>query len=190
MSDDKTYNGWKNYETWAANLWIDGLTVDDLISDPEEYEDDQELTYAVAKALESYVDELDPLADECSMFSDLLHAAMHEIDYYEIAEHYVSDYRYDNPIKTSDNYRIEYSYNSPYMWESLTDNGAYSYHIDSFWEAFEECIQDAIDNNYTSVTIEWRLDPDELSEDSELNLMISRLMYKQNTRSEKVNKGE
>jgi hypothetical protein len=22
MSEDKTYNGWKNYETWCVNLWI------------------------------------------------------------------------------------------------------------------------------------------------------------------------
>jgi hypothetical protein len=23
MSEDKRYNGWANYETWAVNLWID-----------------------------------------------------------------------------------------------------------------------------------------------------------------------
>lgn len=22
MSNDKTYNGWTNYETWLVNLWI------------------------------------------------------------------------------------------------------------------------------------------------------------------------
>lgn len=26
MSDDKTYNGWTNYETWNVYLWITGDT--------------------------------------------------------------------------------------------------------------------------------------------------------------------
>jgi hypothetical protein len=39
MSENKRYNGWANYETWAVKLWMD--------NDPGEYEHWRETAQAV-----------------------------------------------------------------------------------------------------------------------------------------------
>lgn len=88
MSDTR-YNGWVNYETWAANLWIDNDegTYKEACRMARRADDVGDL----ACALKSWV-ESDMLPDlGSSLAADLLGAAVSEIHWHEIAEHYWED---------------------------------------------------------------------------------------------------
>ena len=76
-------NGWKNKETWLVNLWLgDTFT--------EQAEDGQKITEGFIRETVDYlVDSTGHGADP--MVRDLLNCALSEIDYREIAKHYVSD---------------------------------------------------------------------------------------------------
>lgn len=94
--DEKGYNGWTNYETWAVALWVD--------NDRGLYEESREIvreakagaifadtpTFAVANALEAWVKDMSPDL-EASLWSDLLGAALSEVHWYEIAENFLED---------------------------------------------------------------------------------------------------
>jgi len=86
-----TYNGWKNYETWNINLWLDsGESFREDVVCNEELQD----TYALAQHIENFIDEL--YGQDCKvygMFTDLLNAALNEVDYYEIAENWLSSWQ-------------------------------------------------------------------------------------------------
>lgn len=96
---DTTYNGWTNYETWCANLWIDNEDgywrehTQDILR--EEDNDRDDATDELARAMESYYDEFAP--DVEGMYADLLGASMSRINWYEIAKHYVDDAITDVP---------------------------------------------------------------------------------------------
>jgi hypothetical protein len=93
MNDNK-YNGWTNYETWNANLWIDNdwrmneriamLTADLFGS----YEDLDEITNFVAHEIKSmFVDMMPDI--ENGFFSDVMNASFREVNFHEIARYYV-----------------------------------------------------------------------------------------------------
>lgn len=92
MSDG--YNGWKNYETWNANLWMDndGMTehwqerAAELVTD----DGDRDVTCQLADEIKQWIEDNRPEVP-VSMYLDLLLASISEIDTYEIAEHYISD---------------------------------------------------------------------------------------------------
>ena len=90
------YNGWNNYETWVCNLWLDNDGSFDDLSDLAvtmmiDHENDRDAaTHDLAEHIESIVTDSTPDIGN-NMFSDLLSAAIGEIDFYEIAEHYISD---------------------------------------------------------------------------------------------------
>lgn len=83
--DDKTYNGWKKYETWNVNLWLE--------NEPGTYDYLHDLANNSRMTLDQKVDELkdfiennNPLCNVSSMYSDLLSSALSEVDYHEIIE--------------------------------------------------------------------------------------------------------
>jgi hypothetical protein len=85
-----SYNGWKNYETWAVKLWLDNdeslyHTAMNLVED--EHEDASDL----ADSIQSFIDEIAP--EVTGLFSDLLNSALSEVDWVEIAESYISDWK-------------------------------------------------------------------------------------------------
>ena len=97
------YNGWKNYETLNVSLWLDNdqgtqsfviktaqQCYDDAKADRHSTREEVARVH-LADQLKDYVEEMNPLASDASMFSDLLGAALSEVDWYEMAEHYLAD---------------------------------------------------------------------------------------------------
>ena len=110
MSDEaKTYNGWRNYETWAVALhlgndqgtqeyWAEHAEAcyrDAVAADPDDNREDWTHAAAVALAdrLKNEIDdeEMCPTLAGCSLYTDLLRAALGEVDWYEIATHFAAD---------------------------------------------------------------------------------------------------
>ena len=86
MSDNKGYNGWPTYETWLVALWLD--------NDEASYDWSRDVVrhardlYDAAEELKGFVEELNPLADNATLFSDLLNSALSEVHWVEIAQAY------------------------------------------------------------------------------------------------------
>lgn len=98
------YQGWKNYETWAVALWVDNEEstqnmvlewVDELRGTESEqvkegiWTADEALRFNLAERLKEWVEENNPVASEASMYSDLMGAAISEVDWQEVADHYI-----------------------------------------------------------------------------------------------------
>ena len=101
------YNGWTNWETWNAALWIgevDGMPdeiANQALKEIENYTDDDNVdvnqaTYVLAQWLEGYATEMffghidrdelhGPAADA------IYHSYIPSVDWYEIARHYIAD---------------------------------------------------------------------------------------------------
>ena len=93
MNDTK-YNGWTNYETWNANLWIDNdwrisehiamITADYFGS----YEDLDTITNLLKERINDMF--LDMMPDvEAGFFSDVMSASFRKVNFWEIARYYV-----------------------------------------------------------------------------------------------------
>ena len=96
MSEDKRYNGWANYETWAWKLWLDNDegTYDywrEVAGDMLDKHNNEDASYYLSKELKEQCQADNPLGDSNSAYVDLLGAAISEIDFYEIAESMVND---------------------------------------------------------------------------------------------------
>lgn len=77
------YNGYSNYQTWCVSLWLD--------NDEGTYESIRDAAkiafskYELAIFIREYVEAERPLADQASMFTDLLNHALTNVNYEEIA---------------------------------------------------------------------------------------------------------
>lgn len=87
------YNGWSNYETWNASLWIDndwGLSENIAQHTAElfgSYEDADEITSMVADYIKDIFLDLAP--DVEGFYSDIINSAIKTVNWHEIARHYV-----------------------------------------------------------------------------------------------------
>ena len=91
-TQDKTYNGWTNYETWNVKLWLDND--DSNQSWQRELASDARRTrYPKAHLMDALKDALQETMPviPASMFSDLLQAAFDNVNWYEIAEAILKD---------------------------------------------------------------------------------------------------
>lgn len=188
--DKDKYNGWHNYETWVVNLWIgdnsDDL-VEELITAPDGSPSD---IYELSKRLRDYVEDMSPLADDASMFSDLLGGALSDCNWYEIAEHWMIDYMENHPIIGTKANPAEYNV-SPSMPTVADENHPFwaesdeiTEECESFWKAFNICIENAIDNDYTSIVIRYSIN--EIDVTYADGWRADRLIEQQNERNTKI----
>lgn len=102
MGESKGYNCWTNYETWSIPLFIDNdggadywrERTEEIIRDSEPDQvctRKQRAAITLADALKDEFEENNPLADQCSVYSQLLSGALSEVNWDEIARHYVDD---------------------------------------------------------------------------------------------------
>lgn len=96
MANDKSYNGWSNYETWNVKLWIDNEegsyrywreVVQEGWEDSDH--DKEDTAYYVSRRLEHEIKDSAP--ELSGTYGDLLGAALSEVNWYEIAEEMVND---------------------------------------------------------------------------------------------------
>lgn len=105
--DERRYEGWSNYETWAVSLWLDNdepsyrywreqveqhrreagdsSRVQEGIWTPSEA-----LRFNLADQIKEVVNDGSPL-NEASLYSDLLSAAISEVNWTEIADHWLNE---------------------------------------------------------------------------------------------------
>lgn len=95
---NKEYNGWHNYETWVVNLWMDND------EGSQSYWQEQAEECVKVDGREDAVTSLSDLIkdnheeqwseinqDRASVFSDLMGAALSEVNWREIAQHLVDE---------------------------------------------------------------------------------------------------
>jgi len=75
--NDTTYNGWCNFETWQANLWLDNDGTLDMLR-----EDDMLTEDAITHQLESLLDDIPP-----SLLGDIVTSWIHCVRVDEILKH-------------------------------------------------------------------------------------------------------
>jgi hypothetical protein len=80
-----SYNGWSNYETWNVSLWLNNEQPTYFYLRELANEEDKS-DYEKAQELRDFVADHNPLAEDASMFSDILGAALSDVDYREIIE--------------------------------------------------------------------------------------------------------
>lgn len=106
MTQDNTYNGWTNYETWVVNLWLanDSGSVDRLNEMARDClmqasGDITNAAYQLAAQIESEHEEFMPKTT--GVYADLLGHALRMVDWQEIAQYVVDDvyqeWSEDNP---------------------------------------------------------------------------------------------
>jgi len=83
-----SYNGWTNYETWNVALWIDNEegTYSERCDLAERATD----SYRLAQDIKAWINEMAPDLG-ASLFSDLLSAALSEVNWEEIAENWYNE---------------------------------------------------------------------------------------------------
>lgn len=94
--DTQKYNGWTNYSTWLCNLWFSDFTpmFEDHTADLSDEHDTKD---ALLDTLEEWIENDITEYVECNVnesngfIMDVINHALHEIDYRDIAEHYIDD---------------------------------------------------------------------------------------------------
>ena len=98
--DEEGYNGWTNYETWCVALWIGnepesyGYALEitrSVIESADPDDKDYVIVNDVCNALKGWIEDMNPLNDTATLFTDLLNAALSEVNWYEIAGNYIEE---------------------------------------------------------------------------------------------------
>ena len=95
MTEEKNehkYNGWANYETWAVKLWLDNEepSYRHWTEQAKRWHGEDDAASSLAEQLKEEVREAAPL-EESSLYTDLLNAALAEVDWSEIAHSYLDE---------------------------------------------------------------------------------------------------
>lgn len=115
MDREQKYNGWNNFETWLVALWLDNDCSTYRAWREEALEcwktaaqSDRVLkwnwsrhegaTFQLAELLENAVREGSSI-EESGLYADLLNAALSDVDWREIASHYLADVTSEEAFK-------------------------------------------------------------------------------------------
>ena len=88
------YNGWTNYETWLINLHFDGFDFEDVMDIFDDCQDRGDMLIRIADYIENYVEEVvESMVEQPSnpLIQDIIRSTLGEVDYRDIAEHYIDD---------------------------------------------------------------------------------------------------
>lgn len=95
------YNGWTNYETWLVNLWMDNEEGSQSYysEKAQEVYDSAQADAPFTREERATLDLADMLKDEYAeavpevtgLWADMINAALSEVDWHEIAEHYIEN---------------------------------------------------------------------------------------------------
>ena len=94
--ETETYNGWTNYETWVVSLWNDNEESsyrywrEEARRHAEDSDDQSDAIRSLAEQLKEEISDNAPTT-EPSVYSDLLNAALSEVNWAEIAENLLSE---------------------------------------------------------------------------------------------------
>lgn len=86
---ENKYNGWKNYQTWVTALWMENEigTYNFFHEMSNSCEDKFELADMIKEYFENEYEECVPY--NCGWFCDIARRSFEEIDFVEIAEHWI-----------------------------------------------------------------------------------------------------
>lgn len=89
-TQEQKYNGWTNYETWNVQLWLDNeeADADEMRRLAKENKKDP---HELAGKIQDYIVDSSPLDEVASLYADLLNAAFSNVNWYEIAEHWLDN---------------------------------------------------------------------------------------------------
>jgi hypothetical protein len=107
--EEKKYNGWKNYETWAVVLWLENeqASAEYWREQAEEHcrtaprcrqvlqgywSAEEAATFNLADQIKEELENASPLPD-AGLFTDLLNAALWEVDWQEVAESFLEEFK-------------------------------------------------------------------------------------------------
>lgn len=92
---DNTYRGWSNYPTWCVNLWISNdeyLHAETLEKARHWVKTSDSPAWSLATDLKDWVrNDLAPKPELEGFASDLLHYALDQVDWHEIASAWLED---------------------------------------------------------------------------------------------------
>jgi len=101
--EEKTYNGWTNYETWLTALWMGNDqgseahwteaakdAVKAVKTVRKSFTKEEEAAFVLADRIKSEIGEACPDLGT-TLYADLMGAALSEVNWYEIAKHRVED---------------------------------------------------------------------------------------------------
>ena len=86
METTKTYNGWTNYETWSVGLYMNN-DEGSYTYWKEQADGDLDVASLAAMIKEEHEDAIPESLDSIGFATDLLNAAMSEVDWHELASH-------------------------------------------------------------------------------------------------------
>lgn len=112
--DEKGYNGWTNYETWSVSLFINNergsQSYWEEVAEECYRESEKDETFSrferarltLLERLKDWHEEFNPLAEQISIFSQLLSAAISDVNWFEIADNMPSDLQNEGKLAEID----------------------------------------------------------------------------------------